>query len=213
LLGPFFFPCPAEKLGRKAQRRPNFSAGGFTGRGRGAIFARPGTMPGRKGEARMEETGKDDTTNRGGRKPRHDYSDPMLLLRVEGWARDGLEDRQVAARLGLSAGHFCGLKKQWPGLSEALDKGRRPLDTLVESSLFRRATGMRVRTVVRESRDGGASEVVRETETELPPDVGAAMAWLRHRKPEKWNTATRTQVELEASGSIAIEKWLETVDN
>jgi len=158
----------------------------------------------------QKPTAMEDRKNNGGRKPRHDYGDPMLLLRVEGWARDGLDDKQVAGRLGVTPPHFCKLKLRHPGLSDALGKGRRPLGTLVENALLRRAVGMRVRTVVRELRDG-REEAVRETETELPPDVGAAMAWLKHRKPGVWDTAARTRVELEASGSIAIEKWLEAV--
>jgi len=152
------------------------------------------------------------TASRGGRSPRHDYGDPMLLLEVEGWARDGLDDRRVAGRLGVTPSHFCKLKLRWPALSDALKKGRRPLEALVENALLRRAVGMRVKTVVREVRDG-AGEAVRETETELPPDVGAALAWLRHRKPGVWDAATRTQVELQASGSISIDKWISSIDN
>ena len=31
------------------------------------------------------------------------------------------------------------------------------------------------------------TEIIQETETEYPPDTGAAMAWLKNRKPEEWN--------------------------
>jgi len=157
----------------------------------------------------METEAKGANTKRaGGRRPRHDYACPMLLLEIEGLARDGLDDAQVAARLGVTASHFCRLKLRWPALAEALKKGRRPLEALVESALLRRALGMRVRTVVREVRGGGEDGAVRETETELPPDVGAALAWLRHRKPGVWDAAAKTQVELRASGNISIDRWI-----
>jgi len=158
------------------------------------------------------ETEANEKHGRGGRRPRHDYADPMLLLAVEGWARDGLDDRRVAERLCVTPSHFCRLKLRWPALAGALKKGRRPLEALVENALLRRALGMRVRTVVREVRDG-REEAVRETETELPPDTAAALAWLRHRKPGVWDAATRTQVELRASGSISIDRWIALAEN
>lgn len=156
--------------------------------------------------------------SKGGRKPKHDYRDPMFLLQVEGWARDGYDDYQIAELLDLNATHFCELKGKYTEISEALKKGRRPLEVLVENSLFKRATGMKVKSTVRqwevlEDEDGIPKrvEVIRETETELPPDTGAAMAWLKHKKPEVWNIAAKMQMELEATvtGSVSIDSWLD----
>lgn len=156
--------------------------------------------------------------NKSGAKPKHDYDDPMFYLQIEGWARDGYDDYQIADLLTLTATYFCDLKKKYPELSEALKKGRRPLEVLVENSLFRRATGLKVKTTVRKweiwpNEDGEPQrvEVVQETETELPPDTGAAMAWLKHKKPEMWNIATKMQMEqdIHMSGSIEIDAWLD----
>ncbi len=116
----------------------------------------------------------------------------MFLLQVEGWARDGYDDKQIAELLGLNETYFCTQKKNFPKLSEVLKKGRQPLSVLVENSLFKRATGMKVTTVIKkyiELPDGTTSEqaIIQETITEIPPDTGAAMAWLKNKKPEQWN--------------------------
>ncbi|WP_165798996.1 bacteriophage terminase small subunit [Sphingobacterium corticibacter] len=142
----------------------------------------------------------------------------MFLLQIEGWARDGYDDRQIAELLDLSAEHFSRLKSANPQLYQALKKGRQPLEVLVENSLFKRATGLKVKTTVRKwvvmpNEDGEYQnvEVVQETETELPPDTGAAMAWLKHKKPEMWNIATKMQMEqdINMNGSISIDSWLD----
>lgn len=153
-----------------------------------------------------------------GRDPKHDYNDAMFLLKVEGWARDGYDDCQIAEMLDLTANYFSELKGKLTVLSVALKKGRQPLEVLVENSLFKRATGLKVKTTVRKwvvmpNEDGEYQnvEVVQETETELPPDTGAAMAWLKHKKPEMWNIATKMQMEqdINMNGSISIDSWLD----
>ena len=156
--------------------------------------------------------------NNAGAKPKHEYSDPMFILQVEGWARDGYDDKQIAELLDLDPTYFCKVKKQYPQLTQALKKGRQPLEVLVENSLFKRATGMKVKTTVRrweivDGLDGIPQrvEVIQETESELPPDTGAAMAWLKHKKPEVWNIATKMQMEqdIHMIGSIEIDAWLD----
>lgn len=156
--------------------------------------------------------------NNAGAKPKHEYKDPMFILQIEGWARDGYDDCQIAELLDLTATYFCDLKNKYPELSKALKKGRQPLEVLVENSLFKRATGLKVKTTVRkwdvyEDDEGNIRnvQIVQETETELPPDTGAAMAWLKHKKPEIWNIATKMQMEqdIHMSGSIEIDSWLD----
>ncbi len=156
--------------------------------------------------------------NKGGRKPKHEYDDPMFILQIEGWARDGYDDKQIAEMLDLDPTWFCKVKSQFPQLTQALKKGRQPLEVLVENALFKRATGLKVKTTVRKwdvyEDDKGEFhnvQIVQETETELPPDTGAAMAWLKHKKPEVWNIATKMQMEqdIHMSGSIEIESWLD----
>lgn len=133
----------------------------------------------------------------GGRKLKHDFeNDKELLVFVEGWARDGLDDKQIAEKLDYNETWFCTLKKKFPKLTKALKSGRAPLDFVVETSLYKRASGQAIqRTVTTVKKDilvdgvpTGAVEVLTtENVTTMAPDTGAAMAWLKQRKPETWN--------------------------
>lgn len=60
-------------------------------------------------------------------KPKFDFDDEQNLIRIEGWARDGLDDKQIAANIGYSEAHFSVLKGKLPKLSKALKTGVRPL--------------------------------------------------------------------------------------
>jgi hypothetical protein len=81
-----------------------------------------------------------------------DDSSPMLLLEIEGLARDGFDDGQIAEIMNVGPEAFSKnkRKKQADGseslLKEALTKGRRPLSVLVENSLYKRAIGQTVKT-------------------------------------------------------------------
>ena len=127
-----------------------------------------------------------------GRNSKYNYTDHQFLLNIEGLARDGWDDKQICEKYHLNETYFCELKNKYPELNEALKRGRSPLDIHVENSLYKRAVGLKIITVVRKfiiDENGNETEkvIVQETETQLPPDTGACMAWLKQRKPEKWN--------------------------
>jgi len=145
-----------------------------------------------------------------GRKPKHDFTDQDNLLIVEGLARDGFDNKDVAAYFNYEETYFSNLVNSLPQLSQALKRGRKPLEIVVENALYRRATGgIKIKTQVRrflEKRcfcDGSDkeceickgtgkemitdTEIVQETITELPPDTGAAALWLKQKKSDIWN--------------------------
>lgn len=146
------------------------------------------------------------------RTPKHDFeNDESTLLIVEGLARDGLDNKDIAKYFNYDEAYFSVLvNKPLSKLSKALKKGRQPLETMIENSLFRRAYGgIKVTTQVRRfieepceclgkdktcKRCKGTGkilitdkELVQETITELPPDTGAAALWLKQKKPAIWN--------------------------
>lgn len=131
-------------------------------------------------------------------KVKFDFYDKQNMLRIEGWARDGLDDKQIAFNIGYNETYFSELKGRIAELSEALKKGRAPLDIIVESTLYRRATGMKVKTQqafkvkeVTYTDDGKRCETERievvNLEQDLPPDPTSMIFWLKNRKPEQWN--------------------------
>lgn len=63
------------------------------------------------------------------------------LIKIEGWARDGLIDKQIAQNIGVSERTFTDWKKRFSSISSALKKGKEVVDRQVENALFKSATG------------------------------------------------------------------------
>lgn len=47
------------------------------------------------------------------------------LIKIEGWARDGLIDKQIAQNIGVSERTFTDWKKKFSSISSALKKGKK----------------------------------------------------------------------------------------
>lgn len=75
---------------------------------------------------------------------------PEGLIRLEGWARDGLTDEQIAKNIGISGGTLYDWKIKYPDFSEALKKGKDVIDREVENALLKRAKGFEYEEIVYE---------------------------------------------------------------
>ncbi len=107
------------------------------------------------------------------------------LVLVEGWARDGLTDEQIAQNLRISQDTFYKYKKKYPEFSESLKKGKEIVDYEVENALLKKALGYTV-TLKKEkvTKDGDVVEI--EEEVHIPADTTAQIYWLNNRKPKQW---------------------------
>lgn len=63
------------------------------------------------------------------------------LLKLEGWARDGLTDEQIAYNVGISTSTLYNWKRLHVEILEALKRGKVVVDRQVENALFKRALG------------------------------------------------------------------------
>lgn len=81
------------------------------------------------------------------------------LILVQGWARDGLTNEQIAENLGISKTTFYKFKDEHSELSELLKKGKEVVDYQVENALLKNA---------------------------LDGNVTAQIYWLNNRKPKQW---------------------------
>lgn len=63
------------------------------------------------------------------------------LLKIEGWARDGLTDEQIAENIGIQRQTLYDWKKKYSDISYALKKGKEVIDRQVENALLKRALG------------------------------------------------------------------------
>ena len=90
---------------------------------------------------------------------------------------------ELVSELGVSRTTFNRLRKQHPELGELFQEAASSADDQVEAALLRRATGY-------EKSDG----------KEVPPDVRAAVFWLKNRRPGQW----KDRREVNLSEPIAI---------
>lgn len=108
-------------------------------------------------------------------------SDGLILL--EGWARDGLTDEQLAEKIGIAVSTLYDWKNKFLDISEALKKGKEIVDMEVENALLKRALGYSYTEVMTEESTEGTKR--RETVKFIPPDTTAQIFWLKNRRPDK----------------------------
>lgn len=132
------------------------------------------------------------------------------LIEVEGWARDGLTDEQIAKNLGISIRTFYEYKEKYPQFLQSLKRGKEIVDREVENALLKKAIGgkekilkpMKIKNVIYSDAGKKLKEseeiVMVEEEVLIIPDTTAQIFWLKNRKPDVW----RDKTAIEHSGEI-----------
>lgn len=118
------------------------------------------------------------------------------LTRIEGWARDGLRNEDIAAKMGVSPSTFYEYVKKYSEISDAIKRGKAPVDFEVENAMLKSALGhketvrkpIRLRTTRRKDGMEITEEHVEyfDEEVYIPPQVSAQIFWLKNRKPDIW---------------------------
>ncbi len=93
------------------------------------------------------------------------------LVLLEGWARDGLTDEQIAKNMGISYSTLKDWKNKYPAISAALKKGKEVVDFQVENALLSSA---------------------------LEGNTTAQIFWLKNRRPDKWRDKQKEDTNVEA---------------
>jgi hypothetical protein len=99
-----------------------------------------------------------------------DWLLPENLLRIQGWAMDGLTDAQIAENIGISTVTIWEWKKKYSNFANALKVSKDVADRQIENALFKAA------------KDG---------------NITAQIFWLKNRKPDKWREQRREQEQQE----------------
>lgn len=142
--------------------------------------------------------------NKGGRRGKfHNWISEQGLLKLEGWARDGLTDEQIAQNIGIVPSTLYAWQNRFPEISEALKRGKEVVDRQVENALLKRALGYTYDEVTHEpvyNKDTEEVELqpVKVVTKEVQPDTTAQIFWLKNRKPQEW----RDKQEIEHSGGL-----------
>lgn len=88
------------------------------------------------------------------------------LIRIQGWARDGLTDEQIAKNMGIGVRTFYEWKTKYPQISQSLKENKDVVDRQVENALYQSA---------------------------LSGNTTAQIFWLKNRKPKQWRDRVEVQ--------------------
>jgi hypothetical protein len=108
-------------------------------------------------------------------------ADGLILL--QGWARDGLAEEQIAHNMGISRETLRVWKNKYNGISVALKKGKEVVDFAVENALLKKALG---------------------------GDVIAMIFWLKNRRRDKWRD--RYDTHTDEPGLRKVEELMDGLD-
>lgn len=119
------------------------------------------------------------------------------LIKIQGWARAGLTDKQIAKNIGVSEVTLCKWKNDCPEFYAALQKSKEVVDYEVENALLKRALGYEYDEVqVKKKGDVVIERTI--TRKQVPPDTTAQIFWLKNRQPEKW----RDRKNIDLTGNV-----------
>jgi transcriptional regulator with XRE-family HTH domain len=135
------------------------------------------------------------------------------LVKLEGWAREGLTDEEIAGKIGIRRSTLSDWKNRFVDISDTLKKGKEVIDFEVEQALLKRALGSKYdeKTYERIWNDklGRYIKVNTKIVTKhIVPDTTAQIFWLKNRKPDKW----RDKQEIEHSGEMNVTSPLDEIN-
>ena len=138
------------------------------------------------------------------------------LILVEGWARDGLTDIQIAKNLGISKDTFYKYKKEHADFADSLKRNKEVADREVENALFKRAMGYEYTETTYERIENAVIEPdgsikmepgtkIKTVVKQVAPDTTAQIFWLKNRKPTDWRDKRETELTGKDGGAIIVK--------
>lgn len=106
------------------------------------------------------------------------WLEPESLILLEGWARDGLTDEQIAKNMGITAKTLWEWKNKYSNICNALKKGKEVIDFQVENALLSSA---------------------------LEGNTTAQIFWLKNRRPDKWRDKQKEDNNTDKHITVVLE--------
>lgn len=132
-----------------------------------------------------------------GRPPKIDENEKKKVIEL---SKLGLTDEQICVALGFTRRALQYVKAQDRPFFLALRESKLISDERVEKSLYERAIGYEHYETKYLASSGKLFE--RETIKHYPPDVDAAIFWLKNRKPKDWKDKHDLDLGKDANGAI-----------
>lgn len=130
---------------------------------------------------------------------------PEGLTKIQGWARDGLTDDQLAHNMGIATGTLYSWKNKYDEINEALKEGKEVVDRMVENALLKRALGYEYEEITYE-----CGKETKRVKKQVVPDTTAQIFWLKNRKPDKWRDSR--QVDASVDSINKLDEILKKID-
>jgi len=114
----------------------------------------------------------------------------------------GATDKSLADFFEVDEATVNRWKLEYPLFCESLKRGKVIADTEIAQSLYQRAKGYthpEDKIFVHEG-----VPVIVPTEKHYPPDTGAAMAWLKNRKPDSWSDTQKLELTGADGGPVDV---------
>jgi len=127
------------------------------------------------------------------------------LIKIEGWAKDGLSNEQIAHNIGIVSSTFYKWKLEFPEISEALKKSKEVADREVENAMHKSANGYfveEIKEIIEKDEMGKDRKRIERSKKWIPPNATAQIFWLKNRKPKEWRD--KQEHDLNHNGGINI---------
>jgi len=111
------------------------------------------------------------------------------LIKIGGWARDGLSNDQIAYNIGVAVSTFYVWKLEFPELSEAIKKSKEVVDREVENAMHKSALGYfveEIKETIEKDELGKDRKRVERNKKWIAPNPTSQIFWLKNRKPKEW---------------------------
>lgn len=134
------------------------------------------------------------------------FDEDMLVL-IEGLARDGYTNQDIARRIGVEPSVLYNAKRERPEINAAINRGKQLVDYKVENALLKSALGYRTKEVKVTTimRYGKVVEEQKEVlEKDVAPNSISCQVWLYNRCPDKWKRNRDKVLEDEEEATIQV---------
>lgn len=107
-----------------------------------------------------------------------DWEAEEKILLIEGWARNGLTNEQIASNMDIVVSTLWEWRKKSPKISNALKIGKDEADIQVENALYKAA---------------------------LEGNTTAMIFWLKNRRSKEWRDKIQQEITTESAVKLVID--------